>query len=86
MDARFRLENHGNLQFTASTFRECIAGRWLTMDAGDVDGDDDLVLGSLVEMPTPVPDFLKKTWDERGPSVMILKNNLFKPGDGSRHN
>jgi len=81
------LENHGNLQFTASTFRECIAGRWLTMDSGDVDGDgdDDLVLGSLVKMPTPVPDFLKKTWDESGPSVMILKNNLFKPGGKSPH-
>ena len=75
------LENQGGWRFRASTFRECISGRWLTMDAGDLDGDgdDDLVLGSLVKMPTPVPDFLKKTWDEQGPSVMILKNNLRKP-------
>jgi len=75
------LENQGGLNFTASTFRECISGRWLTMDAGDLDGDgdDDLVLGSLVKMPTPVPDFLKKTWDEQGPSVLILKNNLRTP-------
>jgi len=75
------LENQGGMNFTASTFRECISGRWLTMDAGDLDGDgdDDLVLGSLVKIPTPVPDFLKKTWDESGPSVMILKNNLRKP-------
>jgi hypothetical protein len=72
------LENGGNLHFTASTFRECISGRWLTMDAGDLDGDgdDDIVLGSLVKMPSPVPEFLKKVWDESGPSVMILKNNL----------
>ena len=67
--------------FTASTFPECISGRWLTMDAGDLDGDgdDDLVLGSLVKVPTPVPDFLKKTWDEQGPSVLILKNKLRRP-------
>jgi len=75
------LENQGGLRFSASTFRECISGRWLTMDAGDLDGDgdDDLALGSLVKVPTPVPDFLKKTWDEQGPSVLILKNNLHKP-------
>ena len=72
------LENQGGLQFTLSTFRECVSGRWLTMDAGDVDGDgdDDIVLGSLVKMPTKVPDFLKKNWDENGPSVMILRNEL----------
>ncbi|HKS37458.1 MAG TPA: FG-GAP-like repeat-containing protein [Verrucomicrobiae bacterium] len=75
------LENEGGLRFTASTFRECISGRWLTMDAGDLDGDgdDDLALGSLVKMPSPVPDFLKKVWYESGPSVMILQNNLRKP-------
>lgn len=75
------LENQGGLHFTASTFRECISGRWLTMDAGDLDGDgdDDIVLGSLVKMPSPVPDFLKKAWDENGPSVMILRNDLRKP-------
>jgi hypothetical protein len=75
------LENQGHLTFTASTFRECISGRWLTMDAGDLDGDgdDDIVLGSLVEMPTLVPEALKKSWEEKGPSVMILKNNLNPP-------
>jgi hypothetical protein len=73
------LENQGGtFQFKASTFRECVSGRWLTMDAGDLDGDgdDDLVLGSLVKMPSPVPEFLKKIWDEQGPSVLILRNNL----------
>jgi hypothetical protein len=51
------------------------------MDAGDLDGDgdDDIALGSLVKMPSPVPEFLKKVWDDSGPSVMILKNNLRRP-------
>ncbi len=74
------LENQGLLQYAPYTFRECISGRWLTMDSGDLDGDgdEDIVLGSLVKVPTPIPDFLKKIWDESGPSVMILRNELRK--------
>ena len=70
------LENKGGMKFEASTFRQCIGGRWLTMDAGDVDrdGDIDIVLASLIEMPTIVPDFLKKLWKESSPSVLYLIN------------
>ena len=76
------LENQGGMNFTTSTFADCISGRWLTMDAGDLEGDgaDDIVLGSLTKMPTLVPEALKNTWLEKGPSVMILKNNLHKAG------
>jgi hypothetical protein len=72
------LENDGAMNFSASTFRECIAGRWLVMDAGDIDGDDDLdiVLGSYVRAPTEAPAFLAEAWERQGASLQILRNTL----------
>ena len=62
--------------FKARTLRQGVTGRWISLEAGDLDGDgdDDLVLGSLIDMPTPVPDKLKGLWREKGPSVLILRN------------
>src|SRR5213594_2383793 len=35
------LENRGNFEFKASTIPQHADGRWITIDAGDLDGDDD---------------------------------------------
>ena len=70
----------GRFRFEPSTFPECIVGRWLTLDVGDLDGDgdDDIALGSLIRMPVKVPDFLKDNWEKTGPSAVILRN-MAKP-------
>jgi len=75
------LENKGNWQFECRTFRECISGRWVVMDVGDIDGDQDIdiVLGSHVHGPKAVPDFLLRIWEKQGPSVQILRNTLHDP-------
>ena len=67
------LENKGNWNFEASTLPETQKGRWLTMDAGDLDGDGriDLVLGNFSVGPTPIPP--KTDW-KKGPPFLFLKN------------
>jgi hypothetical protein len=72
-------ENRGGtnaLSFHPRTLRQGVTGRWIAMDAGDLDGDgdDDIALGSLIEVPTPVPEKLRALWKEKGPAALILRN------------
>ena len=72
------LRNEGGMQFAPSTFDEVLAGRWLTMDVGDVDldGDEDIVLGSFAMGWSNVSAELEARW-RRGPSILILKNRRY---------
>jgi hypothetical protein len=70
------LENQGGGKFRPFTFSQCMTGRWITLDAADLDGDgdDDIVLGSYIHGPTSVPTFLMDLWEKGNLPVLILRN------------
>jgi len=74
------LDNEGNGQFRASTFPEVEAGRWIVLDAGDLDldGDLDLVLGSLTFEVVPDGGQVAK-WVQGGLPFLVLENTLKSP-------
>ena len=69
------LEQTSPFQFKASTIKEFDEGRWLTMDAGDVDGDgdDDIVLGSLVPPLKAYQEYWLKSSKHKG-QLLLLEN------------
>ncbi|HEY1021786.1 MAG TPA: VCBS repeat-containing protein, partial [Flavisolibacter sp.] len=69
-------ENKGGLSFKPFTVKEATTGRWLTMDAGDVDsdGDTDIVLGNAKFTLGYIPGWLMKQWNANSPSVLVIKN------------
>jgi hypothetical protein len=69
-------ENKGNLLFQPFSFNDLNSGRWLTMDAGDIDadGDIDIILGNANFFMATMPDFQKKKLNLQNPSVLILEN------------
>lgn len=76
------MENKGSNVFSYHTFPQVDAGRWLVMDAGDVDhdGDDDLMLGSLTFEVVPPNPILEK-WVKNGIPFILLENNRIKGKD-----
>lgn len=67
------LKNTGNFEFQPYTVPGTDKGRWLTMDAGDVDGDGriDLILGNFSIGPV----MMKHAVDwKQSPPFLILKN------------
>jgi hypothetical protein len=71
------LKNKGNFKFDEYTFPQAPNGRWMVMDAEDMDadGDIDLVLGSFVYfIPKGDTTGLGQKWLTSGPSLIVLEN------------
>lgn len=77
------LRNDGGLKFSAQSFPEATLGRWLTMDAGDLDGDSaiDLTLGAFSQGPPgiAIPTALQSAWRTNGVVGLILHNTRKSP-------
>ncbi len=65
--------------FVASTFPTAQVGRWITMDVGDLDGDNDIdiALGSFVRFyPMGDTTGLFEQWVSHGPAMVLLRNKI----------
>jgi hypothetical protein len=67
------LENEGGMRFKPYSLPETQKGRWLTMDAGDLDGSGkpDILLGDFSRGPSLSKG--KQGWTS-GPSFLLLRN------------
>jgi hypothetical protein len=75
------LQSNGGLEFSAFTTSELGNGRWMVMDAGDMDGDADvdIVLGGAY-IPTGMFAYMDtyRALAASAPSILILENTLNK--------
>ncbi|MEW6304036.1 MAG: VCBS repeat-containing protein [Verrucomicrobiota bacterium] len=64
------------LRFQTFTIPEGVNSRWVTADAGDLDGDGDidLVLGAFQQGFSPVPEAIAEGWKKNGQALLILVN------------
>ena len=74
------LRNDGDWRFQPFVMEQSKQGRWIVLDAGDIDGDKDIdiVLGSFVRGPRTIqiPSALEREWETRRLSVLLLENML----------
>lgn len=71
-------EQEQNSTFKVKTYAESFAGRWLTLDIGDIDmdGDKDIIMGNFSIGPNKnIPEQIRNTWAS-GPAAVILYNKL----------
>jgi hypothetical protein len=79
------LENKGSFNFLPHTSPDAVNGKWLTMEAADIDkdGDDDIILGSYFHSLSEVTKMLLKGV-EAFPQVLILWNEHGKKSESHR--
>lgn len=73
-EALLYFENKGDLNFVPFKVNGFGAGRWLTMDAGDLDGDgdEDVVLGNFSNGPNSfMPEGLAELWQSAPPFIFL---------------
>ena len=75
-EAFIYFENQGNLQFRALTFPEVGLGRWMVMDAGDMDGDGDadIVLGAFDVKSDDCSEATYDQWLKDDVPILVLEN------------
>lgn len=68
--------NEKTFTFKFSTSIDSKSGRWMVMDAGDLDqdGDEEIILSSFSYSFTPVPKDLAKVWNGKDVDLLILEN------------
>ena len=71
-------ENNGGFDFNTFTFSGFDNGRWITMDAGDIDhdGDIDILLGPCIMPKINDSKKYQRKWTNPMPPVLILENKL----------
>ncbi len=70
------LRNEGDWNFTPFEIPGASKGRWMVMDAGDVDddGDDDVLIGSFALSSAGFTPDLVESWRQGGIHLMYLEN------------